>query len=235
MANLTIHFDGGSRGNPGPASAGVVIVDSDSGKPVHEAGYFLGKCTNNVAEYQGLLHSLDQAKKLSGAKLNIHSDSELLVRQITGRYRVKSPDLKPLYEKAKTLLRSFDDWKIQHVRRDKNQRADELANLAMDHKADVAGDASPAPSSPPAASNQPPASTPCWSAKLTGRNGKCVTGCSTRNEYTFGPTTPDGFCVHAAGSMLADGPLQWDAGKRAGKSRCATCGLGIQINVIHRG
>ncbi len=213
----------------------MVIVDTNAGKPVHEAGYFLGNCTNNVAEYQGLLHSLKRAKDLGGTHLNIHSDSELLVRQITGQYRVKSPDLKPLYEKAVTLLRSFDDWKIQHVRREKNERADELANLAMDHKADVTGDSPPASIQPPATNHQPPASTPCWSAKLTGRNGKCVAGCSTRNEYTFGPTTPDGFCVHAAASMLTDGPLQWDAKKKAGKSRCFACGLGIQINVIHRG
>jgi len=216
----------------------VVIADAKSGKPVHEAGYFLGKCTNNVAEYQGLVHSLKQAKALKGTHLNIHSDSELLVRQITGQYRVKSPDLKPLYEKAVTLLRSFEDWKIQHVRRENNERADELANLAMDHQADVKGDTPPAPGSAnpgskPQASNPP--ATSCWSAKLTGRNGKCIAGCSTRNEYTFGPTTPDGFCVHAAASMLADGPLQWDAKKRAGKSKCDVCGLGIQINVIHRG
>jgi ribonuclease HI len=228
---LTIHFDGGSRGNPGPASAGVVITETDTAKPLHEAGYFLGKCTNNVAEYHGLIHSLEQAGVLGGTTLEIHSDSELLVRQVTGQYRVKSPDLKPLHQRAVTLLNQFDGWKIRHVRREQNQRADELANLAMDHRADVT--ASDAQRPPTQASS--PTDTPCWSAKLTGRNGKCLAGCGTRNEYTFGPTTPDGFCVHAALAMLADGPLQWDAKKTTGKTRCPACGLSVQVRVIHRG
>jgi ribonuclease HI len=234
--NLIIYFDGGSRGNPGPASAGIVIHDADSGKAVHEAGHFLGRCTNNVAEYQGLLRSLKQAQTLGGESLVIHSDSELLVRQITGQYRVKSPDLKPLYEQAMVLLRGFGQWKIQHVRREKNQRADELANLAMDHKADVTGDTPPAPTSLSQAPGlTPQASLVAWSAKLSGRNGKCLAGCSTGNEYTFGPTTPEGFCVHATAAMLADGPLQWKASKKTGKCRCAACGLSIQAQVIHRG
>ncbi len=234
--NLIIHFDGGSRGNPGPASAGVVIRDADTDKPVHEAGYFLGRCTNNVAEYQGLVRSLEQAQTLGGKHLDIHSDSELLVRQITGKYRVKSPDLKPLYARAIKLLAGFDGWKIQHVRREKNQRADELANLAMDHKADVAGDTPPAPDSKAQSSgSSPEAAQVAWSAKLSGRNGKCLAGCSTGNEYTFGPTTPEGFCVHATAAMLADGPLQWPASKRTGKARCPGCGLTVQMQVIHRG
>ena len=229
---LTIHFDGGSRGNPGPASAGVVLVDADSGKPVHEAGYYLGKCTNNVAEYQGLLRSLDAAKQLGADDLNIHSDSQLLVRQILGEYRVKSPDLKPLYQQAVTKLRGFANWRIEHVRRDKNQRADELANLAMDHRADVtpgntgkpsAGPSQPAPDTP---------TLPCWSAKLSGKNGTCLAGCGTGNEYTFGPTTPDGFCIHAASAILNNGPIQWPANKRSGTTACQACGLKIQMRVI---
>ena len=228
--NLTIHFDGGSRGNPGPASAGVVIRDSDSGKPVHEAGYFLGKCTNNVAEYQGLIRSLDIAAGLGGQRLDIYSDSQLLVRQITGEYRVKSPDLKPLFEQAKRLLGGFADWRIQHVLRDKNQRADELANLAMDHQADVTGDTPLTPS----ASSHTSSSTPVWTAKLAGRNGRCLAGCSVGNEYTFGKTTPEGFCIHATATMLADGPTRWDVKKRTGSTRCGACGLNIQMHVLHR-
>ncbi len=233
--NLIIHFDGGSRGNPGPASAGIVIRNADSDKTVYEAGHFLGKCTNNVAEYQGLIRSLEQAKTLGGEKLDIHSDSELLVRQITGQYRVKSPDLKPLYEQAKKLLADFNDWKIQHVYRDKNQRADELANLAMDHKSDVTVD-TPQSSTPQASPLKPQTSTttPCWTAKLSGPNRKCLAGCSTNNEYTFGPTTPEGFCVHAAAAMLNDGPLQWDKKKITGKTRCKACNLTIQMHILFR-
>jgi ribonuclease HI len=231
--NLIIHFDGGSRGNPGPASAGVVIHDADTGQAVHEAGYFLGRCTNNVAEYQGLIRSLERAAELGGDQLDIHSDSELLVRQITGQYRVKSADLKPLYARAADLLDKFPNWQIQHVRREKNQRADELANLAIDHQADVSGDTPPAPAS--GTNPAPAASNVAWSAKLKGRNGKCLAGCSTGNEYTFGPTTPEGFCVHATAAMLADGPLDWEASKRSGKARCGACGLSVEMRVIHRG
>jgi len=157
---LTIHFDGGSRGNPGPASAGVVIVESDTQKPLHEAGYFLGEHTNNVAEYQGLLRSLRQAKALGGTALDIHSDSQLLVRQITGQYRVKSPALKPLFQEATGLLNQFDSWKIHHVPREHNQRADELANLAMDQQTDVTAASPPAYSPPPSAIPRSP-SSPC--------------------------------------------------------------------------
>lgn len=229
---LVIHFDGGSRGNPGPASAGVVIKDADDNNTLFEAGYYLGRNTNNVAEYHGLIHSLEQAQLLGGDELDIHSDSELLVRQITGQYRVKSDVLKPLYDQAMSLLRGFGKWQVQHVRREHNQRADELANLAMDHQADVTGD------TPPVCTQgsccKPQATSVVWSAKLCGANGKCLAGCSTGNEYTFGPTTPEGFCTHAAAAMLADGPLKWDGKKLTGKARCPACGLTIQVHVIHR-
>lgn len=235
---LTIHFDGGSRGNPGPASAGIVIHDAATHQPIYEAGHYLGRCTNNVAEYQAFIRSLKQAQAMGGEQLDIRSDSELLVRQITGQYRVKSADLKPLYEQAKKLLEGFDDWKIQHVYREKNQRADELANLAIDHKADVTGDTPLAPgpvmSAGPVGRDHATPTTVCWTAKLTGRNGKCLAGCSTNNEYTFGPTTPEGFCVHAASAMLHDGPLNWPDKKITDKTRCPACGLTIQMHILHR-
>lgn len=132
-----IHIDGGARGNPGPAAAGVVIQDADTEKYLHEAGYWLGEATNNVAEYQGLLHALKAAAALNADALHIHSDSELMVKQINGEYRVKSPNLRSLFDEARRLLTSFDDWKMTHVRREKNKLADELANRAMDAGADV--------------------------------------------------------------------------------------------------
>jgi ribonuclease HI len=128
---LTLHFDGGSRGNPGPAGIGVVLLDED-GDPLYELGEFLGRCTSNVAEYTALLRGLAAAKKLGAKKVLIKADSELVVRQINGIYKVKSPDLKPLYEQAKTLIRQIGDVTISHVYREGNARADELANLAMD-------------------------------------------------------------------------------------------------------
>lgn len=144
--NLIIHIDGGSRGNPGPAAAGVVIHDADSGRVVHEAGYLLGRATNNVAEYQGLIRALKLAIQMGARSVDIRSDSQLMVRQITGDYRVKSPDLAPLCKEAQTLLLTIDTWQLRDVRRHENARADELANLALDRGGDLvlsatAGDA----------------------------------------------------------------------------------------------
>ncbi len=131
-----MHIDGGARGNPGPAGAGVVIKD-DNGRRLHEVGYFLGRHTNNSAEYQALILGLKRAVRLADPNVRIYSDSELLVHQITGRYRVKSPNLIGYVEQAQSLLLKFESWTIQHVRREKNRRADQLANIAMDREADT--------------------------------------------------------------------------------------------------
>lgn len=135
--HLTIHTDGGARGNPGPAAAGVTITDADSGDAVHEAGYFLDITTNNVAEYTGLVRGLEKAAELGADRVTVYSDSELMVRQIHGQYRVKSEGLKPLHRQVMTLLSGFEGWEINHVRRESNQRADQLANAAMDAETDV--------------------------------------------------------------------------------------------------
>jgi ribonuclease HI len=130
-ANLVLQFDGGSRGNPGPAGIGVSLNDED-GTPVYELGEFLGRCTNNVAEYTALVRGLTAALKLGAAKLTVRSDSELVVRQINGVYKVKSPDLKPLYQQAVHIMDKIGNVKVEHVYRESNSRADELANMAMD-------------------------------------------------------------------------------------------------------
>src|SRR5580765_4499812 len=109
----TAHIDGGSRGNPGPAAAGVVIRN-DAGQTVLAAGFFLGRTTNNQAEYQGLLHALESLHRAAAKQVQIVSDSELMVRQINGQYKVKSPDLKPLYEEAIGALRTLQ-WQIRHT------------------------------------------------------------------------------------------------------------------------
>jgi ribonuclease HI len=134
---ITIHIDGGARGNPGPAATGVVIQSVDPACTLHEAGYFLGRATNNVAEYQGLIRGLELAVELGATDASIFSDSELMVRQVMGRYRVKSPDLKPLFEKVQRLLPRLNRWRIGHVYREENKRADELVNMAIDAKRDV--------------------------------------------------------------------------------------------------
>lgn len=133
---LLIHIDGGARGNPGPAGAGISIT-TDDGHALYEAGFFLGSQTNNVAEYRALILALERVQDLPAQPVIIHSDSELLVRQITGEYRVKNPRLAQLYEQAQMLLLRLGVWNIQHVRREQNRRADELANVAMDQRRNV--------------------------------------------------------------------------------------------------
>ena len=128
---LTLHSDGGSRGNPGPAGAGAVLYD-DQGVEVAALSRYLGRTTNNEAEYQALLLGLNEAKRLGAARLTVKMDSELIVRQLEGKYRVKAPGLKPMYAEAKRLLQGFASVTILHVRREFNKRADELANQAMD-------------------------------------------------------------------------------------------------------
>ena len=142
------NIDGASRGNPGPASYAVVMRDPD-GRVVLELAKNLGRTTNNVAEYYALLAALDYATSQRIAALRIRSDSELLVRQVQGRYKVKSTDLKPLHERAQKLIRQLTYFAIEHVRREMNRDADALANVALD-SGNVAPSKSAAPASSPA-------------------------------------------------------------------------------------
>ena len=125
------NIDGASRGNPGPAAYAVVIRDAQ-GKTVLELAKRIGRETNNVAEYYALLAALDFATSRHIQALRIRSDSELLVRQMQGRYKVKSPDLKPMYERAIRMSKQIPYFTIEHVRREQNTDADGLANVALD-------------------------------------------------------------------------------------------------------
>ena len=127
MSRLTIFSDGASKGNPGDAGIGVVISDED-GAVLCEVGQYIGKATNNAAEYAALIRGLQEAARLGATEVEIATDSELLARQIAGVYRVKSANLKPYYEQAIALVRSFRQVSISHVMREFNTRADELAN-----------------------------------------------------------------------------------------------------------
>jgi ribonuclease HI len=109
-----------------------VTLSDFAGRPVYELGEYLGRCTNNVAEYTALVRGLSAAKTLGATKVIVRSDSELVVRQMNGLYKVKSPDLKPLFQKAQALIQEIGDVKVHHVLREGNTRADKLANLAMD-------------------------------------------------------------------------------------------------------
>jgi len=128
---FTANVDGGARGNPGPAGYGVYLRDP-SGAAIKQLSEYLGHRTNNAAEYSALLAALEYAVAHGIRALKVISDSELMVKQMKGQYRVSSPDLKPLYEKARSLVRQLDKFSIEHVLRGKNQHADRLANEAMD-------------------------------------------------------------------------------------------------------
>ncbi len=139
---LTIYTDGASRGNPGPAAAGFVLADSQ-GKELAAKGIYLGEATNNVAEYTGLVRALEAAKEMSPKQLFVYSDSELMVRQINGQYKVKSEKIRPLYQQVMLLLDSFDRYQVKHIGRGKNSRADSLCNRALDRQCNVQAKAEP--------------------------------------------------------------------------------------------
>ena len=134
LKGMTLHLytDGASRGNPGEAGAGITILD-EQGHELVGTGKYLGKCTNNEAEYRALLLGLDKCREFGNGRIKAHLDSELIVKQILGEYRVKHPNLKPLFQEAMQRLSGFVSYSITHVRREKNSRADELANQAIDN------------------------------------------------------------------------------------------------------
>ncbi len=127
--SAVLHTDGASKGNPGPSGAGFVLCDP-TGRALASEGIPLGVTTNNVAEYRGLIAGLKAARELGITEIRVHSDSELMCRQLGGQYRVKSARLKPLFEQATRLLGEFDAVRIEHVRREANEQADRLASDA---------------------------------------------------------------------------------------------------------
>jgi len=140
MKSIVIYADGGSRGNPGPSGAGAVVFD-ETGKVLAEVSKFIGNTTNNVAEYTAIIEGLLAAKKVVGKShrkipVEIRMDSELVIRQMIGRYKVKHPNLKPLHNKVMGIIgEDFQNITYTHVPRDKNAHADRLANEAMDRGA----------------------------------------------------------------------------------------------------
>lgn len=234
--SIRLFVDGGSRGNPGPAAAGVVLADPD-GTVLVERGYFIGRATNNVAEYIALIRGLELASEFSPQRLEVFADSELVVRQITGQYRVKSPDLLPLFEQAQMILLRFDSWQIRHIPRAKNERADRLANLAMNHKADVE-DAN-LDSLPSSAQAGEQSSRPAIEVSV-------IVGCDPRQcpatmmageRFRFDSATPAGFCIFAAtevvprvAAMLAELEVVDSAPQDTATVECPRCGARFEIH-----
>lgn len=125
-----IYTDGGSRGNPGPAGIGVVILDEKK-KRIRELSKYIGETTNNNAEYNALIYGLEEALNMQAEEAVIYLDSELVAKQLNGEYRVKNEDIRPLFEKAVAALKNFKTFKINHIDRSKNKEADKLVNKAI--------------------------------------------------------------------------------------------------------
>ncbi len=241
---LTIHIDGGARGNPGPAGAGVVIRDED-GRSRLEAGFYLGRKTNNAAEYTALLKALEAAQAAAADELVIFSDSELLVRQINGDYRVKSQSLRELFDIAYDLLHGFKKWSISHVRREANEDADEMANRAMDAGEDLVlvdklhGDS---PSGRSAEQTKQP-DDGAHSAKSRcvvqvrclkpPAKSTCPAPCKRDTVFIFKETVPPGVCLAVAGAILETvhtaGKMK--RAKKALKVQCPHAGCGAVFEV----
>ena len=205
---ITIEFDGGSRGNPGPAGIGVVLRAED-GTDLLTLGRCIGRATNNVAEYRALITGLEEARKLGAKKVLVRGDSELIIRQMTGVYRVKNPDMKALYQEAQNLVRQFDDVKIEHNLRHKNELADKLVNLALDRKQDVL-DAD----APPTAANVQKTSAATLSA-----------GTNVRADRPIGPNLAKGIVSGAVSSRPQANHNSPQVGDRF---ICPRCGLEVQ-------
>jgi ribonuclease HI len=128
---LVVHVDGGARGNPGSAAIAAVVTNPD-GESVAQSAETIGPATNNVAEYRALLLGIERARELGADQVELVGDSELIVRQVQGAYKVKDRALRELHGRVKEALADFDDWTIRHVRREDNEHADRLVNEALD-------------------------------------------------------------------------------------------------------
>jgi ribonuclease HI len=128
---LVVNVDGGSRGNPGPAAI-AALVSAPDGEPLESRGEAIGTTTNNVAEYRALLLGIELAQAHGASEVELIGDSELIVKQVTGEYRVKDAGLRPLHAQVRAALAGFDDWTIRHVRREHNAAADALVNETLD-------------------------------------------------------------------------------------------------------
>lgn len=131
LTRLVVNVDGGARGNPGPAAVGIVVQNADH-EVLEERAERIGTATNNVAEYRALLLGIERAAELGASELELVGDSELIVRQVKGEYKVKDSTLRELHAEVKRALRPFERWSIRHVRRAQNAEADRLVNEALD-------------------------------------------------------------------------------------------------------
>ena len=175
---IIAYIDGASRGNPGPAAAGFTLADS-AGTQLQAKAFFLGRATNNIAEYTSLVKALEAAKKIGTEQLMLFSDSELLVRQINGQYKVKSEQIRPLFRQAVNLLDEFKNWKVRHIPREKNKEADKLVNQALNLGRNVEAKPATAESQSSIINNQLESRPAATSAARRVRLGVLISGGGT--------------------------------------------------------
>lgn len=194
QAKIDLYVDGGARGNPGPAAGAYVILNSDE-NIISSEGFFLGKTTNNVAEYSALLRGLAAVQDLKIKEINIFSDSELVVKQIIGKYRVKNSDLKEIYLQVQQALLSFDRWQIRHIPREMNKQADSLVNEVLDDKLNAPKQVNQ--------STEPASSTKVMLEVLNPPSeGTCASEMKRGMCFVFSEVVPPGLCICAANSVL---------------------------------
>lgn len=236
-----IYLDGGARGNPGPAAVGYVIK-SPEGKTLQARGEFIGRTTNNVAEYTALIKALQAAIDLEKREVDIFSDSELLVKQIIGEYRVRNHRLGELYEQAQKLLLEFDRWQIRHIRREGNAEADALVNQKLDEALGlsepsvepIVGDPTSKPGGPAAAGQGKVL------VELTAgpAAGACSAGMNVGQCFVFSNVAPAGMCLHAMQALLPAvvglqvDPALADGDKLTVRCRKTDCGAVFELNVL---
>lgn len=252
---LVIHTDGGSRGNPGPAAGGIVITDAADGQPIFEGAFFFGRMTNNLAEYLALQKALELIQSMDVEAVTCIADSQLMVMQLTGQYKVKSDKLKPVFEKVRSLLNQFPTWEAKHVKRDRNSHADDLANKAMDAKRDVVitndldwlaeGNAKAAKQKQPEMREESTATEDQidtsaseqgltqYRATVTHPAGKSCPRQQAMQEgsvFTFGPTLPGECCLGAGQAVMLN---LVDADRETEPAVCLVCGCEIAIEKVN--
>ena len=241
----TVYIDGGARGNPGPAGAGVYIQDA-AGRVAFAGGFFLGSTTNNRAEYSGLLNALTLLEQAGADEVRVFSDSQLMVRQVNGEYRVKSPGLKPLYAEAMERFGRFRKWTISHVYRESNTQADEMANRAMDDGCDIVvtdrlergghEQVDPVEEQDRLADATEKTSVTVAVKKSPSR-GACAAGLTAGQTFVFNPTTPSGLCVEGCAAVIEQvvAIQQKAVGHKAREVVCGEPGCGALFEIRRTG
>jgi len=240
---VQLYIDGGARGNPGPAACAWIIKSPEGATLVSET-HFLGRTTNNVAEYSALLKGLEAARRLGASELSIFSDSELLVKQLIGEYRVRDLDLKELFEGVQRELLGFDCWQIQHIGREENSEADRLVKLTLDGESD--GDFEqlehqPVPETEDVTDREPgPQGHRKVMVEVGGppKSGQCPANLCKGQCFVFTNVVPAGLCANAMQALLPTVlALQSDRTNEKGPPlmiRCTKpdCGAVFNITVV---